>query len=125
MENRCGLDVALSVVGGKWKPLVLFHLAAGPRRFGELRRLITGISEKMLIQQLRELTEDGMVVRHDYREVPPRVDYAMTAFGCTLAQALEPLCEWGNQNRSEIAMKLPAAASAKAIETADQSRPPA
>jgi DNA-binding HxlR family transcriptional regulator len=109
MQNMCGLDVALAVVGGKWKPLVLFHLGAGPRRFGELKRLVSGISEKVLIQHLRELTEDGILIRHDYHEVPPRVDYAMTAFGQTLAAALMPLCHWGNDNRSAVTFrKLPA-----------------
>ena len=98
----CGLDVALSIMGGKWKPLVLFHLRHGPKRFGELRRLVAGISEKVLIQQLRELTEDGVVARTDHHEVPPRVDYAMTAFGLTLAQALMPLCAWGDQHRPMI-----------------------
>ncbi|MFZ6644907.1 winged helix-turn-helix transcriptional regulator [Undibacterium sp. TJN25] len=102
MENICGLDVALSVIGGKWKPLVLFYLNGGPRRFGELKRLVAGISEKVLIQHLRELAEDGVLVRHDYQEVPPRVDYEMTEFGHTLAQALIPLCEWGNANRRHV-----------------------
>jgi DNA-binding HxlR family transcriptional regulator len=105
MDKRsysCGLEVALSVVGGKWKPIVLFHLNGGPRRFGELRRLVQGISEKVLIQQVRELAEDGVIVRRDYREVPPRVDYEMTEFGRTLAQALMPLCAWGDENRERI-----------------------
>lgn len=100
--SKCGLDVALAVVGGKWKPLVLFHLGGGPRRFGELRRLVQGISEKVLIQQLRELEGDGVLSRTDYREVPPRVDYAMTAFGRTLAAALMPLCAWGEENRERV-----------------------
>jgi DNA-binding HxlR family transcriptional regulator len=105
MDKRtysCGLEVALSVVGGKWKPIVLFHLNGGPRRFGELRRLVQGISEKVLIQQVRELAEDGVIVRRDYREVPPRVDYEMTDFGRSLAQALMPLCAWGDANRERI-----------------------
>jgi DNA-binding HxlR family transcriptional regulator len=92
----------LAVVGGKWKPLVLFHLHHGPRRFGELKRLVSGISEKVLIQQLRELADDGVVVRRDYQEVPPKVDYEMTPFGRTLAQALAPLCAWGDENRTRI-----------------------
>ncbi len=101
-DFSCGLDVALAVVGGKWKPLVLFHLGGGPRRFGELRRLVTGISEKVLIQQLKELEADGIISRTDYRELPPRVDYAMTAFGRTLATALMPLCAWGDANRIQV-----------------------
>lgn len=98
----CGLDIALAVVGGKWKPLVLFHLASGPRRFGELRRLVSGISEKVLIQQLRELESDGILNRTDYREVPPRVEYSITEFGRTLATALMPLCLWGEQHEKRV-----------------------
>lgn len=103
----CGLDVALAVVGGKWKPLILYHLQGGPRRFADLRRLVSGISEKVLIQQLRDLQEVGVLVRHDYREVPPRVDYTITPFGGTLVEALMPLCHWGNRNRAEVAARLP------------------
>jgi DNA-binding HxlR family transcriptional regulator len=117
MEQRadsCGLEVALTVIGGKWKPLVLFHLNAGPRRFGELKRLVTGISEKVLIQQLRELADDRIVVRKDYREVPPRVDYEMTPFGHSLAQALRPLCAWGDENRDQLAEMQKAAPSVAA-----------
>jgi DNA-binding HxlR family transcriptional regulator len=105
METRsfsCGLEVALSVIGGKWKPIVLFHLNGGPRRFGELKRLVAGISEKVLIQQVRELAEDGVIMRRDYGEIPPRVDYQMTEFGLTLARALMPLCAWGDANRERI-----------------------
>jgi DNA-binding HxlR family transcriptional regulator len=101
-DFSCGLDVALAVIGGKWKPLVLFHLGGGARRFGELRRLVVGISEKVLIQQLKELEADGIVSRTDYREVPPRVDYAMTAFGRTLATALTSLCAWGDAHRIQV-----------------------
>src|SRR3954465_7249698 len=91
----CGLEAALDVIGGKWKPIVLWHLAPGPRRFGELRRLVTGISEKMLIQQLREMERDRIVDRKDFHEVPPRVEYTLTSFGVSLTVALRPLCEWG------------------------------
>jgi DNA-binding HxlR family transcriptional regulator len=101
-DYSCGLDVALAVVGGKWKPLVLFHLRDGTRRFGELRRLVAGISEKVLIQQLKELEADGILSRTDHRELPPRVDYAMTAFGRSLATALMPLCAWGDANRPKV-----------------------
>jgi len=104
MEPVCGLDVALHYIGGKWKPILLFHLQGPPRRFGELKRLAGGISEKVLIQQLRSLTEDGIVTRHDFQEVPPRVEYAITDFGRTLALALQPLCEWGTHNRAQYKM---------------------
>lgn len=94
-DFTCGMDVALRVMGGKWKPLILFHLAQKPQRFGELRRLVVGISEKMLIQQLRELMSDGIVARQDFRELPPKVEYSLTGFGQGLATALAPLCAWG------------------------------
>ncbi len=99
----CGLEAALADVGGKWKPIVLWHLAPGPQRFGELRRMVTGISEKMLIQQLRELEADGVVVRRDFREIPPRVEYSLTEFGVSLGRALKPLCDWGREHMERIA----------------------
>jgi DNA-binding HxlR family transcriptional regulator len=98
----CGLEAALAVVGGKWKPIVLWHLAPGARRFGELRRLVTGISEKMLIQQLREMEADGIVAREDFKEVPPRVEYSLTPLGVSLSDALRPLCGWGEEHMSRI-----------------------
>lgn len=101
-EPPCGLDVALAVVGGKWKPLILYHLNSGPKRFGHLRRLVAGVSEKVLIQQLRELDAAGVLTRHDYQRVPSMVDYTMTPFGMTLAQALVPLCVWGTEHRTRV-----------------------
>src|SRR5688500_5745351 len=92
---RCGLDAVLDVVGGKWKALILWELAPGARRFGELRRQVDGISEKVLIQQLRELETAGIVHREQYNEVPPRVEYSLTPLGESLNTALVPLCEWG------------------------------
>ncbi|HZD24654.1 MAG TPA: helix-turn-helix domain-containing protein [Alphaproteobacteria bacterium] len=104
-EYGCGLEAALEVVGGKWKVLILWALGSGPRRFGELRREIPGISEKMLIQHLKEMQGDGIVRRKDYGEVPPRVDYAMTPFGHSLCEALAPLCAWGEQHMKRIAAR--------------------
>lgn len=101
-KTSCGLDVALAVMGGKWKPLILYHLNSGPKRFGDLKRLVVGISEKVLIQQLRELATVGVLTRHDYQRVPPMVDYTMTALGMTLARALMPLCVWGTEHRDQI-----------------------
>jgi DNA-binding HxlR family transcriptional regulator len=98
----CGLEAALEVVGGKWKVLILWALRAEARRFGELRRLVPGISEKMLIQHLKEMEADGIVTRKDFKEVPPRVEYAMTKFGESLCTALVPLCEWGASHMKRI-----------------------
>ncbi|MBC3940110.1 helix-turn-helix domain-containing protein [Sphingomonas albertensis] len=105
MESKvfsCGLDVALSVIGGKWKPLILFHLAHDTRRYGELKRAVGGVSDKMLIQQLKELHADGVVDRRDHQQVPPKVDYSLTPFGKTLADALVPLCVWGTEHIAKV-----------------------
>lgn len=98
----CGLDAAIDVMGGKWKGLILFSLEEGPLRFGVLRRAIPGISERMLILQLRELEHCGFVHREVYREVPPRVEYSLTAFGESLNAAIAPLGEWGEQHMERI-----------------------
>jgi DNA-binding HxlR family transcriptional regulator len=98
----CGLDAALFVLGGKWKPLILFHLAHGARRYGELRRAVGGVSDKVLIQQLKELRADGIIDRVDYREIPPKVEYSLTTFGRTLGKALAPLCEWGTNYSKDV-----------------------
>ena len=100
---RCGLDAAVDVIGGKWKARILWAVHAEPRRFGELRRQLAGISEKMLTQQLRELEADGLVHREIYREVPPKVEYSLTTFGASLNAALEPLGDWGHTNIERIA----------------------
>ena len=98
----CGLEAALTVIAGKWKFLILWNLASGPRRFGELRRLVAGVSEKMLIQELKEMVADGVVVRQDYHEIPPKVEYRLTDFGMSLAEACRPLCEWGSEHMERI-----------------------
>ncbi len=100
-KYRCGLEASLDVIGGKWKVLILWHLGE-TRRFGELRRLVVGISEKMLIQQLRELESAGIVARKDFQEVPPRVEYSLKPFGKSLKVALEPLCDWGKKHMKRI-----------------------
>jgi DNA-binding HxlR family transcriptional regulator len=104
----CGLDAAVDVVGGKWKPMILWALhVGGTMRFGELRRDIggghsPGISEKVLSQQLRELEADGVVHREVYGEVPPRVEYSLTELGKALNTALLPLGEWGDLHMKKI-----------------------
>src|SRR5260370_36971468 len=98
----CGLDAALLVLGGKWKPLILFHLAHGTRRYGELRRAVGSVSDKVLIQQLKELQADRIIDRVDFGEIPPKVEYSLTAFGKTFGKALAPLCVWGNQYSSDV-----------------------
>jgi DNA-binding HxlR family transcriptional regulator len=98
----CGLDATLKIISGKWKPLILYFLLRGPTRYGELKRAVRDVSDKVLIQHLKELEADGVLRRNDYKEVPPRVDYTLTQLGQSLAQALEPLCVWGTQNMAEM-----------------------
>jgi len=98
----CGLDASLDVIGGKWKGLILWALRSDAHRFGELRRVVEGISEKMLIQHLKEMEADGIVKRRDFKELPPRVEYALTPFGQSLYAALAPLCEWGTLHMKRI-----------------------
>ncbi|MEV0609957.1 helix-turn-helix domain-containing protein [Polymorphospora rubra] len=100
----CGIDAAMDVVSGKWKSLILWELHNhGTRRFGELRRGLPGVSEKMLIQHLREMEEDGLISREVYREVPPRVEYALTGHGRSLNAALRALGDWGTERRERLA----------------------
>ncbi|MFD7701965.1 winged helix-turn-helix transcriptional regulator [Streptomyces caelestis] len=92
----CGIDTAMEVIGGRWKVLILWALHEHPRRrFGELRRLLPGVTEKVLASHLREMEADGVVRRVSYDEVPPRVEYALTEDGERLNEALEPLAAWG------------------------------
>jgi DNA-binding HxlR family transcriptional regulator len=100
----CGLDVVLELIEGKWKFLILWHLASGPKRFGELRRLVGGVSEKMLIQELKEMVADNITIRQDFKEVPPKVVYSLTEGGMVLAEACKPLCTLGAEiaNREKL-----------------------
>ncbi|GAA2290887.1 helix-turn-helix domain-containing protein [Streptomyces hawaiiensis] len=98
----CGLDAAIAVMGGKWKGLILFSLGEGPLRFGELRRAVAGISERVLILQLREMENSGLVHREVHRQVPPKVEYSLTEFGRSLNAAMAPLGEWGEDNLKRI-----------------------
>jgi DNA-binding HxlR family transcriptional regulator len=102
-DSGCGLNATLRIISGKWKPLVLFFLRDGPKRYGELRRLIPGVSDKVLIQQLKDLQADRVLARTDYKEVPPRVDYTLTPLGRSLAEAIVPLCTWGTENGAQMA----------------------
>lgn len=86
---------ALKVISGRWKALLLYRLYEGPRRLTELNRLFPGLSQKVLIQQLREMEEHGLVSREVHAQVPPRVDYGATPMGRSLEPVLLALCDWG------------------------------
>lgn len=95
--NQCVIRTYQHVLGGKWKLLILSYLLDGPRRYGELRRQIPEISEKMLIQELRELEGDRLLVRKQYPEVPPRVEYILTETGQALTPIFHALVQWSAQ----------------------------
>ena len=100
---NCPVEATLSVIGGKWKVVILFHLThSGTHRFAELRRKIPGVSERMLTQQLRELERDGVVHREVYPEVPPKVEYSLTKYGESLGQITKIMCDWGKKHMKRI-----------------------
>lgn len=93
--QRCSVTATVEVVGGRWKPVIVFHLLGGTLRFGELRRLAGGVTQRSLTLHLRELERDGIVRREVFAEVPPRVEYSLTPLGFTLAPVLEAMKQWG------------------------------
>ena len=94
--DKCPVTFFVRLVGGKWKPIILFHLSKGPRRFGELDVRIDGLSRKVLTDQLKELEQDGLVIRKAYKEIPPRVEYELTAFGLALLPVFESMSNWSH-----------------------------
>jgi DNA-binding HxlR family transcriptional regulator len=92
----CSVEVALDVIGGRWKGVVLYHLLGGVKRFNELRRLVPGVTQRMLTRQLRELEAHGLVQRTVYPVVPPKVEYQLTDLGLTLKPLLTELRSWGS-----------------------------
>ena len=89
------VEAAVRVLGGKWKIMILVHLRHGPRRFSELRRHVPPISQQSLTKQLRELERDGVIDRHMFAEIPPRVEYSLTTIGGKIAALIPPLMQWG------------------------------
>jgi len=98
-HTNCAVKLTASIIGGKWKPSLLFHLEGRTRRFCELQRLIPGLTKKMLTQHLRELERDGIVHRKVYAEVPPRVEYSLTRHGESLKPILKLMSAWGTRHR--------------------------
>ncbi len=96
-KTGCDVEATLSVIGGRWKPILVCHLLNGKKRYGELRRLTPNATERMITLQLKELEADGIVNRHAYAEVPPRVEYELTAYGRSLESILVQMQEWGRE----------------------------
>ncbi len=94
-----GIEAALDVVGGKWKPLIIYSLKNGTLRFSQVQdELMPHISQRMLTKQLRQLEEDGLVTRKVYPQVPPKVEYSLTENGKTIIPILDLLCDWGEEH---------------------------
>jgi len=92
---NCPVERTLEVIGGRWKVLILRELFPGVRRFGQLHRALSGITQKMLTQQLREMEEDGIIHREVYLQVPPKVEYSLTPLGESLKPIIDSMHEWG------------------------------
>jgi len=100
----CSVEAAVSLFGGKWKCVILWHLLAERNlRFNELRRRIPQVTQRMMTNQLRELEEDGLVRREVFTQVPPKVEYSLTEMGGSLSPILLALREWGDKNLSAVA----------------------
>lgn len=102
----CALEQALDVIGGKWKGMILFHLLRETRRFNELRRLLPGVTQRMLTLQLRELEHHGLISRRIFPEVPPRVEYSLSPFGRSLEPIILSLRDWGKEYASRRQIEL-------------------
>jgi DNA-binding HxlR family transcriptional regulator len=101
------MAVALNIISGKWKLAILWNLIRGTVRFNELQRRLPNITQKTLTQQLRELEQDGIIRRQLYPEIPPRVEYSLSALGETLIPILNALCQWGKDYQKSQPTPLP------------------
>ena len=121
--THCPVEATLDIIGGKWKSIILFRVLEETRRFNELRRLIPSLTQRMLTNQLRELEHDGLIARKIYAQVPPKVEYSITAFGKTLEPVLLALKQWAEKNMlprmaATNAITLEEEAASKQSETA-------
>jgi DNA-binding HxlR family transcriptional regulator len=105
-DINCEKELTLAVIGGKWKLIIMWHLGLeGTKRFGELKRLIPGITQKMLTNQLRELEEDLLIYREVFAENPPKVEYSLTGYGQSLMPLLQMMYDWGKSYRENVIQK--------------------
>lgn len=101
-DSHDPVNVTLKVIGGKWKPLLMWLISQETMRFGELQKAMPGITQKMLTQQLRELEADGLLNRKVYPIVPPKVEYSLTEYGKTLKPVLKSMAVWGEGHRARL-----------------------
>lgn len=104
-HSVCSVELALELIGGKWKGVVLYHLLGGKKRFNELRRLVPSVTQRMLTKQLRELEDHQLLKRTVYPVIPPKVEYELTSLGLSLAPVLKKLREWGEKTRVVLEME--------------------
>ena len=101
----CALDLGFEIIRGKWKAVILCHLSDSPKRFLELQRITYGVSQKVLSESLKQLEVDGIIIKHIYAEIPPRVEYSLTEKGKELVPALKIIEEWSKNHFSDILNK--------------------
>jgi DNA-binding HxlR family transcriptional regulator len=99
------VELTLSIIGGKWKPLIVFYLLGGTKRFSELRRLLPQATQQMLTMQLRELEQAGILHRHVYAQVPPKVEYSLTELGRSIEPVLRQMCTWGERYSEQTGLE--------------------
>ncbi|WP_147820631.1 winged helix-turn-helix transcriptional regulator [Salidesulfovibrio onnuriiensis] len=100
----CTMELTLQIIGGKWKPIIIYHLGTdGVLRFSQFKKIMPNITQKMLTQQLRELEADGLVHREVYPQVPPKVEYSLTELGRSVMPNIRGLCEWGRMYEQAMA----------------------
>ena len=102
VDRKSPATLTLEVIGGKWKVLVLYELFIGIKRFSELRRLLSGVTQKMLTQQLREMERDGLIHREIYPQIPPKVEYSLTPLGQSLKPIVDAMCDWALKHGKKI-----------------------
>ena len=103
--TRHPVEVTLSIIGGKWKPLIVFYLLGGTKRFNELRRFLPQVTQQMLTMQLRELEQAGILHRHVYAQVPPKVEYSLTELGQSIEPVLRQMCIWGEWYSDQMGLE--------------------
>lgn len=103
---RCGMELTMDIIGGKWKGVILWNLRNKTLRFSQLKRKLNGVTQKMLTQQLRELEEDGLINRKVFPQVPPKVEYSLTEYGKTIVPVLYSIYQWGIKYSMQFDMNL-------------------
>lgn len=103
-EVFCPVEITLAAIAGRWKVMAIHQLLEGPKRFNQLQRELKGVTHRTLTKQLREMEECGLVIRKDYGEIPPRVDYSLSTLGKSLKPILMAMDEWGRKNAKKIPM---------------------